>query len=77
METEKALPEIHVKPVLENSLLMQRVLSPMRGRKFHLAVSYIKITTSFRKTRNIVREEKNSPKIPFLSVGQQPTKVLV
>lgn len=28
-ETEKALPEIHVKPVLENSLLMQRVLFPM------------------------------------------------
>jgi hypothetical protein len=46
METEKALPEIHVKPVLENSLLMQRVLSPMRGRKFLLAVSYIKIMTS-------------------------------
>jgi len=32
----------------------------MRGRKFLLAVSYIKITTSFRKTLNIVREEEES-----------------
>jgi len=40
----------------------------MRGRKFHLAVSYIKITTSFRKTRNIIREEKKknlTPKNPI------------